>query len=374
VGLSGCDSRQQELTRKVDALMQAYQGEVPGASVLVLKDGAPLIRRAYGLADLAPRTAATPATNYRLASMTKEFTAAAVLLLAQEGRLSLDDVLTRWLPHLPPVADNITIRELLNHTSGVIDYEELMAKDTQVPLHDSDVLHLLEAQNRTYFPPGSAYRYSDSGYALLALIVARVSGGDFASFLRQRIFLPLQMRNSVAYEAGISSVADRAFGYSLEDGAWVIEDGQRFRTGESPEPMAELRLPTSLTSTKIEESLASPDTMSFWELPGFIALLEQSGFTAQRHRLHFNVLLARPFLFCAMVLVAATFSLRMQRRGGAGMLIVSGVLAGFLLYFLSDIVFALGLSAKIPVLLAAWTPTGISMIFGSSMLLHLEDG
>jgi lipopolysaccharide export system permease protein len=160
----------------------------------------------------------------------------------------------------------------------------------------------------------------------------------------------------------------------LDDGAWAIEDGQRFRSGQPPEPVAELRVPTSLTSSKIEESLASPDTMSFWELPGFISLLEQSGFSAQRHRLHLNVLLARPFLFCAMVLVAATFSLRMQRRGGAGMLIVSGVAAGFLLYFLSDIVFALGLSAKIPVLLAAWTPTGISMIFGSSMLLHLEDG
>ena len=160
----------------------------------------------------------------------------------------------------------------------------------------------------------------------------------------------------------------------LDDGSWVIEGGQRFRPGDPPEPAPQLRLPTSLTSTKIEESLASPDTMSFWELPGFISLLEQSGFSAQRHRLHFNVLLARPFLFCAMVLVAATFSLRMQRRGGAGMLIVSGVLAGFLLYFLSDIVFALGLSAKIPVLLAAWTPTGVSMIFGSSMLLHLEDG
>ena len=86
------------------------------------------------------------------------------------------------------------------------------------------------------------------------------------------------------------------------------------------------------------------------------------------------MLLARPFLFCAMVLVAATFSLRMQRRGGATMLIVSGVVASFLLYFVSDIVFALGLSAKIPVLLAAWTPTGVSMIFGTSMLLHLEDG
>jgi lipopolysaccharide export system permease protein len=160
----------------------------------------------------------------------------------------------------------------------------------------------------------------------------------------------------------------------LEGGFWVIEDGQRFRPGEPPEPFAELRLPTTLTASKIEESFASPDTMSFWELPGFITLLEQSGFSAQRHRLHFNVLLARPFLFCAMVLVAATFSLRMQRRGGAAMLIVSGVIAGFMLYFLSDIVFALGLSAKIPVLLAAWTPAGVSMIFGASMLLHLEDG
>jgi lipopolysaccharide export system permease protein len=90
--------------------------------------------------------------------------------------------------------------------------------------------------------------------------------------------------------------------------------------------------------------------------------------------LHFNVLLARPFLLCAMVLVAATFSLRMQRRGGATLMIVGGVVAGFLLYFLSDIIFALGLSAKVPVTLAAWTPTGVSLIFGTSMLLHLEDG
>ncbi len=160
----------------------------------------------------------------------------------------------------------------------------------------------------------------------------------------------------------------------LERGFWVIDDGQRFRMGQPPEPLRELRLPTQLTAGRIEEGLASPDSMSFWELPGFISLLEQSGFSAQRHRLHFNVLLARPFLFCAMVLVAATFSLRMQRRGGAAMLLVSGVAAGFLLYFLSDIVFALGLAAKIPVLLAAWTPAGVSTIFGASMLLHLEDG
>ena len=161
---------------------------------------------------------------------------------------------------------------------------------------------------------------------------------------------------------------------TLTGGFWVITRGQRYRADAPPEPFAEVRLPTSLTSSKIEESLASPDTMSFWELPGFITLLERSGFSAQRHRLHFNVLLARPFLFCAMVLVAATFSLRMQRRGGAVILIVSGVAAGFVLYFMSDIVVALGLAAKIPVLLAAWTPTGVSTVFGASMLLHLEDG
>ncbi len=160
----------------------------------------------------------------------------------------------------------------------------------------------------------------------------------------------------------------------LEIGDWLIEDGIRSLPNEPPEPFPELRLPTTLTPRKIEESFASPDTMSFWDLPGFITLLEQSGFPAQRHRLHFNVLLARPFLLCAMVLVAATFSLRMQRRGGATLMVVGGVVSGFLLYFLSDVVFAFGLSAKVPVTLAAWTPTGVSLIFGASMLLHLEDG
>jgi lipopolysaccharide export system permease protein len=160
----------------------------------------------------------------------------------------------------------------------------------------------------------------------------------------------------------------------LERGDWLIENGIRSSPNKPPEAFDELRLATTLTPRKIEESFASPDTMSFWDLPGFISLLEQSGFSAQRHRLQLNVLLARPFLLCAMVLVAATFSLRMQRRGGTILMIIGGVVSGFLLYFLSDIIFALGLSAKVPVTLAAWTPTGVSLVFGISMLLHLEDG
>ena len=160
----------------------------------------------------------------------------------------------------------------------------------------------------------------------------------------------------------------------LESGDWLIKDGVRWRPDKPLETFASWRLPTELTPHKVEQSFASPDTMSFWDLPGFIELLEQSGFPAQRHRLHYDVLLARPFLLCSMVLIAAIFSLRMQRRGGATLMIIGGVASGFVLFVVSNIVFALGISDKVPVALAAWTPTGVSLIFGASTLLHLEDG
>src|SRR6266550_2737425 len=200
------------------------------------------------------------------------------------------------------------------------------------------------------------------------LVVARASGVSVWQFLTPAVL--------VALLAGVIAVTVFNPIASTMEASYEKLESRILRQSADPLTLSigGLWLPTKLTTAKIEESLASPDTMSFWDLPGFITLLEQSGFSAERHRLHFNVLLARPFLFCAMVLVAATFSLRMQRRGGATLMIVSGVGAGFLLYFLSDIVFALGLAAKIPVLLAAWTPTAVSLIFGTSMLLHLEDG
>ena len=160
----------------------------------------------------------------------------------------------------------------------------------------------------------------------------------------------------------------------LESGKWEVRDGMRWSPTKASEPFTQVEVPTNLTPRKIQESFASPETMSFWELPGFIQLLESSGFAAQRHRLYFNALLARPFLYTAMVLIAATFSLRMQRRGGTTLMIASGIASGFLLYFLSNVEFALGLSASIPVWLAAWTPAGVSWALGASMLLHLEDG
>ena len=209
---------------QVDALMRDYTGDVPGASVLVLRDGEPVVRAGYGLADMEARTPATATTNYRLASVTKQFTAASILLLTEDGRLKLEDHVRKWLPSLPKVAEPITIRHLLTHTSGLIDYEDVIPETFKPQLRDADVLRLLESQDRTYFRPGSSYRYSNSGYALLALIVERASGRTFATFLRERIFQPLGMTNTVAYEQGISTVSNRAYGYTQEQGSWARSD------------------------------------------------------------------------------------------------------------------------------------------------------
>ena len=209
---------------EVDALMKRYTGEVPGASLLVVRDGRPVVHRSYGQSNLEDRIAATPETNYRLASVTKQFTAAAILLLVEDEKLSLDDRLKKWLPSLPSAVDGVTIEHLLTHTSGIVDYEDVIPAGTTAQLHDADVLRLLQSQDSTYFNAGTAYRYSNSGYALLALIVERASGKRYATFLRERIFIPLGMLHSVAYEEGISTIPNRAYGYSMRDGKWTRKD------------------------------------------------------------------------------------------------------------------------------------------------------
>ncbi len=161
----------------------------------------------------------------------------------------------------------------------------------------------------------------------------------------------------------------------LEDGFWYLRDATVQRPEEVPTTLEEYWMETDLTLNKIQDSFAPPETMSFWDLPDFIQTLEHAGFSAIRHRLHLNTLLASPLLLCAMVLIAATFTLRQSsRKGGTTFIVTAGVLTGFLLYFFSQMVFALGLSDGIPVTLAAWTPSGVAMLLGLGTLLHLEDG
>ena len=160
----------------------------------------------------------------------------------------------------------------------------------------------------------------------------------------------------------------------LEDGFWYMRNAWVNIPEKPPRFKKELWLETDLTLASIQDSFAAPETMSFWNLPDFIETLEKAGFSAVRHRLYWNSLLAAPFLMSAMVLIAATFTLRQARRGGISFIIGGGVLTGFVLYFFSDVVFALGLSDSIPVMLAAWTPSGVTTLLGLAMLLHLEDG
>jgi CubicO group peptidase (beta-lactamase class C family) len=167
---------------------------------------------------------ATPETNYRLASVTKQFTAAAVLLLVEDGKLRLDDPIRKYFPSLPARLDAVTVQHLLTHTSGIIDYEDVMPAGDTAQIHDAGVLQLLEAQDSLYFQPGTKYQYSNSGYSLLALLVQKVSGESFATFLHDRIFAPLGMKHTIAFEEGISTVSHRAYGHTLRNGAWVQKD------------------------------------------------------------------------------------------------------------------------------------------------------
>ena len=160
----------------------------------------------------------------------------------------------------------------------------------------------------------------------------------------------------------------------LEDGFWHLFGASIFAPEEPPQTKDEHWLETDLTLGRIQDSFAKPETMSFWTLPTFIESLENAGFSAVRHRLHLHAMLASPLLMCAMVLVAATFSLRHTRKGGGPLVVAGGVFTGFVLYFFSDVVFALGVADSIPVTLAAWSPSGVSSLLGLAMLLHLEDG
>lgn len=203
-----------------DALFREFTGAVPGASAMLLRDGAPLFAAAYGLADLAQPAAASTATRYRLASVSKQFTAMAALQLVAERRLQLDDPLARFFAPAPPLWQQISVAQLLSHTSGLRDYEDLIAPGATAQLSDDDVLALVRPHADGYHQPGAAFRYSNTSYCLAALIIAQVAGRPFADVLRERIFEPLGMAST---QAG-PPAALRAYGHSRQAQGWARTD------------------------------------------------------------------------------------------------------------------------------------------------------
>jgi CubicO group peptidase (beta-lactamase class C family) len=211
--------------RSIDNIMSEYASpSAPGAAVLVMKNDSIVFKKAYGFANLEEQTPVTTTTNFRLASITKQFTAMCVMMLAERGLLSYEDSLSKFFPDFPPYGKTITIRHLLMHTSGLVDYESLIPDSQTVQVLDRDCLELLKKVDTLYFPVGSKYQYSNTGYALLALIVEKVSGKRFADFLKGNIFDKVGMPTTVAFENGISTVANRAFGYSFKDEKWIRTD------------------------------------------------------------------------------------------------------------------------------------------------------
>lgn len=204
----------QSRTEQIAAVMQQYYGagNQPGGVLVIREADTVVFGSGYGAARLVPNTEINLDTRFRMASVSKQFTAMCINLLAESGKLSMADPLSRFFPELADAVGAITVRQLLNHTSGIWDYEALIPDTQATQVVDADVLKLVSQQPQPYFTPGSQFRYSNTGYCLLSLIVARVSGQPYAEFVRQRVFVPLGMDGAMVYEAD-AAITNRAYGY-----------------------------------------------------------------------------------------------------------------------------------------------------------------
>jgi len=219
------DETSQVRIHDVDQLFAKWnKPDSAGAVVAVIKDGAIAYSRGYGMANLEYGVPNTPATVFSLASVSKQFTAFAIQLLAQEGKLSLDDDVRKYLPELHDFGQKITIGDLLHHTSGLRDQWNLLALAgwrLDDVIREKDVLDLIWRQKELNFDPGSKYLYSSTGYTLLGLIVARVSGMPLSKFARERIFQPLGMAHTHFEDDYGTIVQDRAYSYErTHDGGY----------------------------------------------------------------------------------------------------------------------------------------------------------
>jgi CubicO group peptidase (beta-lactamase class C family) len=213
----------------------------PGFAALIRIGGRNTYTRTEGVRDLHSKARIDAHTNFRLASFTKQFTAMAIMLLVHDGRLRYGETLTEIFPDFPAYGKTITIRNLLNHTSGLPDYEDLMDEvektkgpgwSPQKQIQDAEVLELLKKENAGKFAPGTSWSYSNSGYVVLGLIIAKVSGQPYGKFLHERIFAPLKMNHSIVYQKGKNEVTNRAYGHSEEGG--VPKETDQSSTSATP--------------------------------------------------------------------------------------------------------------------------------------------
>lgn len=216
----------QALAERIDAAIAPYyQAGNPGATVIVVRDGQTVLRKAYGMADVAGKAPMRPETSLRLGSITKQFTSTAILMLAEEGKLAVSDPITKFFPDYPTQGKVITVEHLLTHTSGIASYTNKLAyRDTMT--RDTSVAQMIDSfkNDPLEFAPGARYNYNNSGYFLLGAIIEKVSGMSYAKFVEQRIFVPLGMTQS-AYEGLERAPTMRAVGHSKTPNGWEKSPG-----------------------------------------------------------------------------------------------------------------------------------------------------
>jgi CubicO group peptidase (beta-lactamase class C family) len=214
--LVGAPAHAQDRTRAIDSIFSFATAQTPGCAVGVSQRGRVIANRAYGLADVDRRAPLGQSSRFDIGSTQKQFTAAAILLLAEDGRLALSDDIRKYLPELPDYGHTVTIDHLLTHTSGIRDWTGLLPMAEE----GTAVLPLILRQRGLNFTPGTEWSYSSSGFELAKEIVARVSGMPFAEFARRRLFEPLGMRSSAYVPDILQAGADAALGYQKEGAGW----------------------------------------------------------------------------------------------------------------------------------------------------------
>lgn len=204
-------------------MKELYPGTFPGAALLVMQESKPVISKGYGIPDIKTNEEISPDTHFRMASVSKQFTAMCILVLQKQGKLQLSDVAIKYLPSLPDCAREITIQQLMTHTSGIADYESLIPKNQNAQVSDDDVLKLISQTDSLYFTPGTQFKYSNTGFCLLTRIVEKVSGMKYPEFIRKNIFLPAGMKYATIYDKE-KSIFQRAYGYHMKNNQWVFAD------------------------------------------------------------------------------------------------------------------------------------------------------
>ncbi len=225
------------LARRIDSVFSAIDRTAsPGCAVAVYRDGSIAYARGYGMANLEHGIAITPRTVFDIGSTSKQFAATAIALLAQDGKLSIDDDVRRFIPELPTYERPVTLRMLLNHTSGIRDYLTLFrlrGVHFDGVTGDAEALDVIVRQQRTNFVPGSEWLYSNSGYFLLSQVVRRVSGQTMAQFLESRVFAPLGMQDTHMHDDHTRIVPARATGYSPRpSGGFAVDMSGFEQTGD----------------------------------------------------------------------------------------------------------------------------------------------